>query len=155
MQTIVTFDRKLATILNQKHLIAIRASMRVNYKHSDERGRLAREWPPIPPRRGMQSIGGRWTNSQQHQFQEPSQPQHSRPNKFSFQGPACVRAPRKHNPLSYIQRARPFPRELQNSKAARPVMGSGGFAISPYVPCPCPRSLTQHRLGCRNGSGAG
>src|SRR6516165_3115632 len=49
MQTIVTFDRKLATILNQKHLIAIRASMRVNYKHSDERGRLAREWPPIPP----------------------------------------------------------------------------------------------------------
>jgi hypothetical protein len=52
------------------------------------RGRLAREWRPIPPRRGMQSIGGR-TSSQQHQFQEPSQPQHSRTNKFSFQGPSC------------------------------------------------------------------
>ena len=38
----------------------------------------------------MQSIGGR-TSSQQHQFQEPSQPQHSRTNKFSFQG--HVRAP--------------------------------------------------------------
>ena len=36
------------------------------------RGRLAREWPPIPPRRGMQSIGGGRTSSQHCQSQEPS-----------------------------------------------------------------------------------
>jgi hypothetical protein len=39
--------------------------------------------------------------------------------------------PPKTQPSIYIQRASPFPRELQNSKAARPVMGSGGFAFSP------------------------
>src|SRR5262249_20692952 len=49
------------------------------------RGRLAREWPPIPPRKGMHSIGGGRTSSQQRQFQEPSQPQHSRTHKLYFQ----------------------------------------------------------------------
>jgi len=41
----------------------------------------------------MQSIGGGRTSSQQRQFQEPSQPQHSRTNKLYFQGPSCVAAP--------------------------------------------------------------
>jgi len=57
------------------------------------RGRLAREWPPILPRRGMQSIGGGRTNNQQRQSQEPSQPQHSQTNKLYCQSSSCVRAP--------------------------------------------------------------
>ena len=56
-------------------------------------GRLAREWPPIPPRRGIQSIGGGRTGSQQCQVQEPSLPQHSQTNKLYCQSPSCVRAP--------------------------------------------------------------
>jgi hypothetical protein len=62
-------------------------------KRTKMRDRLAREWPPIPPRRGMQSIGGGQTSSQQRQLQEPSQPQHSRTHKLYFQGPSYVRAP--------------------------------------------------------------
>jgi hypothetical protein len=41
----------------------------------------------------MQSIGGCQTSSQQHQFQEPSQPQHSRTHKLYFQGPSCAGSP--------------------------------------------------------------
>jgi hypothetical protein len=59
------------------------------------RGRPAREWPPIPPRRGMQSFGGGQTSSQQCQFQEPSQPQHSRTNKSYSQGPSSEPPPRE------------------------------------------------------------
>src|SRR5262249_54124194 len=43
--------------------------------------------------RGMQSVGGGRTSSQQRQFQEPSQPQHSRMRKFCFQSPSCFGAP--------------------------------------------------------------
>ena len=46
----------------------------------------------------MQSFGGGRTSSQQCQFQEPSQPQHSRTNKFYFQGPSCVAAPTARSP---------------------------------------------------------
>jgi hypothetical protein len=67
------------------------------------RDRLAREWPPIPPRRGMQSIGGRWTSSPQRQSQEPSQPQHSRTNKFSFQGPSCWSPPKTQPSIIYTK----------------------------------------------------
>src|SRR5262249_25643951 len=62
------------------------------------RGRLAREWPPIPPRRGMQSNGGRRTSSQKHQLQEPSQPRCSRTHKLYFQGPSFARAPENTAP---------------------------------------------------------
>ena len=64
------------------------------------RGRLAREWSPIPPRKGMQSIGGCRTSSQQRQSQEPSQPQHSRTNKFFFQGPSCAGSSPQSDPES-------------------------------------------------------
>src|SRR5215472_14860896 len=53
-----------------------------NYRRAS---RLAREWPPIPPRRGKRSNGGHRTSSQKHQLQEASQPQHSRTNKLYFQ----------------------------------------------------------------------
>ena len=64
------------------------------------RGQLAREWPLIAPSRVIQSNGGRRTSSQQHQFQEASQPQTSRTNKLNFQGRSCVGPPvrpRKHS----------------------------------------------------------
>ena len=78
----------------------------------------------------MQSIGGR-TSSQQHQFQEPSQPQHSRPNKFSFQGPACVRAP--ENTTLYNIYKGPAPSRV-NYKTAKPPGQSWVPAALPFHP---------------------
>src|SRR5262249_46420727 len=66
------------------------------------RGRLAREWPPTPPRRGTQSNGGRRTSSQPHQFQEASQPQHSRTNKLYFQAPSCVSPPKTPSVILFV-----------------------------------------------------
>ena len=53
----------------------------------------------------MQSIRGGRTSSQQCQFQELSQPQHSRTHKLYFQSPSCVRAPVPKNAPAYCARS--------------------------------------------------
>src|SRR5262245_16824629 len=77
------------------------------------RDRLAKEWPPIPPRRGIQSIDARRTSSQQHQFQELSQPQNSRTNELN-----C--------PLRHLH-----PRSNNNDDDSPTMMMRGGWRRNP------------------------
>ena len=50
----------------------------------------------------MHSNGGRRTSSQPHQFQEASQPQHSRTNKLYFQAPSCVSPPKTPSVILFV-----------------------------------------------------
>src|SRR5262249_50232322 len=79
------------------------------------RDRLAKEWPPIPPRRGIQSIDARRTSSQQHQFQELSQPQNSRTNELN-----C--------PLRHLH-----PRSNNNDDDSPTMMMRGGWRRNPFT----------------------
>src|SRR5215813_2901801 len=79
------------------------------------RDRLAKEWPPIPPRRGIQSIDARRTSSQQHQFQELSQPQNSRTNELN-----C--------PLRHLH-----PRSNNNDDDSPTMMMRGGWRRNPFA----------------------
>ena len=58
----------------------------------------------------MQSIGGRWTNSQQHQFQEPSQPQNSRTNNKVLHVWSCMcESPPKTQPSIIYTKGQALP----------------------------------------------
>jgi hypothetical protein len=83
----------------------------------------------------MQSFGGGQTSSQQCQFQEPSQPQHSRTNKLYFQGPSYVRAPTARNPPP---KAHPFSLCLPLVDDGPQCCGGDSSYNEPRAPaCPC------------------
>jgi hypothetical protein len=106
----------------------------------------------------MQSNGGRRTSSQQHQFQEASQPQTSRTNKLNFQGRSCVGPPvrpRKHSARVIALKQR----SVDNSCLA------GQLRLGPLYCCAAPKggsimakrkrqSKLQRRAKLRRGNSA-